>query len=202
MPGEPENEAALIRMAKTGCTEAFGVLVNRYEQRIYRLVYAITNNAKDAEDVLQETFLKAYAKVEQFRGDSQFYTWLVSIAINKGLTTLRGHHAPAWVSIDQSSDLEEAASAPRDIKDWRQNPEESYSSAELRAILSTALGDLEAPLRVIFALRDMEGFSSEETAKVLGLSVAALKTCLMQARLKLRKRLSVWFENPSALATR
>ena len=106
-----------------------------------------------------------------------------------------------WVSLDQPADTDEATSAPRDIKDWRDNSEESYARTGLRAILSNALENLETPLRVVFALRDIEGVSPEETATVLGLSVAAVKTRLMRARLNLRKRLSAWFENRSVLAT-
>ncbi len=202
MPAELDNEAALIHMTQTGCAESFGVLVGRYEQRIYRLGYAITKNPEDAEDVLQETFLKAYANIGQFRKDSRFYTWLFRIAINEALTKLRRRHAPTWISLDQPADTDEATPVSRNIKDWRHNPEERYSGNELQAILAKALEDLDTPLRVVFALRDVEGFSSQETARLLGLSVGTVKTRLMRARLKLRKMLSVWFENRSALPTK
>ncbi len=197
-----DNEAELIRMTQSGSPESFGVLVDRYEQRIYRLGYAITKNAEDAEDVLQETFLKAYANIGHFREDSQFYTWLFRIAINEALTKLRRRPASTWVSLDQPQDGDDAPSSPRDIKDWRLNPEESYSTKELRAILAEALEDLDTPLRVVFALRDVEGLSTQETARVLMLSVGTVKTRLMRARLKLRKRLSAWFEDRPVLARR
>jgi RNA polymerase sigma-70 factor, ECF subfamily len=202
MPAELDNEAALVRMTQMGCSDSFGVLVNRYEQRIYRLSYAITKNAEDAEDVLQETFLKAYTNIGHFRGESRFYTWLVRIAINEAIMKLRRRHASTWISLDQPAGTDEGTSAGRDIKDWRDNPEESYAKTELRAILSKALDGLRTPLRVVFVLRDIEGFSSEETARILGLSITAVKTRLMRARLKLREKLSVWFENRSVLATR
>jgi RNA polymerase sigma-70 factor (ECF subfamily) len=202
MPTQLDNEAVLVRSAQAGCSDSFGVLVNRYEQRIYRLSYAITKNAEDAEDVLQETFLKAYTNIGHFRGESRFYTWLVRIAINEALMKLRRHHASAWVSLDEPLENDEGTSTPKEIEDWRDNPEESYAKTELRAILSKALEDLRTPLRVVFVLRDIEGFSSEETARILGLSITAVKTRLRRARLKLRQRLSVWFENRSVLATR
>lgn len=202
MPAELDSEGVLIRMTQTGCGESFGALVSRYEQRIYRLGYVITTNAEDAEDVLQETFLKAYANIGYFRRDSRFHTWLFRIAINEALTKLQRRHASTWMSLDEPADTEEATSVPRDIKDWRPNPEESYRGTELRTILSKELEDLDTPLRVVFALRDIEGFSSEKTARLLGLPVAAVKTRLTRARLKLRKGLSVWFENRSVLATK
>lgn len=202
MHAELENEATLVQRAQMGCAESFGVLATRYEQRIYRLSYAITKNAEDTEDVLQETFLKAYTNVGNFRGDSRFYTWLVRIAINEGLMKLRRRHASAWVSVDQSADTDKETPVVIDIKDWRENPEESYSRTELRAILSKALENLQTPLRVVFVLRDIEGFPSEETARQLGLSNTAVKTRLRRARLKLRQNLSVWFGNRSVLAIR
>jgi RNA polymerase sigma-70 factor, ECF subfamily len=202
MPTQLDNEAVLVRSAQAGCNESFDVLVTRHEQRIYRLNYAITKNAEDAEDVLQETFLKAYANVGNFRGDSRFYTWLVRIAINEALMKLRRHHASAWVSLEEPVENDEGTSTSREIEDWRENPEESYSRTELRAILSKALEDLRTPLRVVFVLRDIEGFSTEETARLLGLSITAVKTRLRRARLGLRKRLSVWFEDSGVLATR
>lgn len=202
MSAELENEAALVRMTQKGCAESFRILVDRYEHRIYRLSCAVTENAEDAEDVLQETFLKAYANVGHFRGESRFYTWLIRIALNEALTKLRRRHASTLVSLDEPSDTDEATSAPRDIKDWRLNPEESYSRSELRAILFRALEDLATPLRVVFVLRDIEGLSCEETACVLGLSLAAVRARSLRARLKLRQKLSFWFENSSVLATR
>jgi RNA polymerase sigma-70 factor, ECF subfamily len=197
-----DNETEVVRMAQMGCTESFGILVNQYEQQIYRLSFALTKNAEDAEDVLQEAFLKAYAKIGGFRGESRFYTWLVRVAMNEALTKLRRRHDSSWVSLDEPADSDEPTSAPRDIGDWRDNPEESYSRTELREILSKTLEGLEAPLRLVFVLRHIADLSSEDTARVLGIPVATVKTRLMRARLKLRKRLSVWFGHRSALVAR
>jgi RNA polymerase sigma-70 factor, ECF subfamily len=197
MPVEFDNEIALVRLAQSGSAESFGILVNRYERQIYRLVRAVTINAEDAEVVLQETFLMAYANIHRFGGESRFYTWLVRIAMNEALSKLQLREVHTWVSFDEVAIAGEATSSPGKIKGWHHSPEESYSKPELFAILSQALEDLETPLRAVFALRDIEGFSSEETASILGLPLAAVTTRLTRARLKLRQNLSVWFENPA-----
>jgi RNA polymerase sigma-70 factor (ECF subfamily) len=194
-----ENEAVLVSVAQTGGAEAFAVLVKQYERQIYRLSKVVTGHPEDAEDVLQETFLKAYKNLRNFRGESRFYTWLVRIAMNEALTKLRQRNSSVWVSLDEPIDTDEPGAAPREINDWRDNPEEAYTKTELREILSKVLQDLETPLRVVFVLRDVEGLSCEETAVVTGLSVPAVKSRAMQARLKLRKKLSFWFEKRSAV---
>jgi len=197
MPVELDNEIALVRLAQSGSTESFEILVNRYEQRIYRFVRVVTKNDQDAEDVLHDTFLKAYANIQHFKGESRFYTWLVSVAMNEVLTRLNLRHAHTWISLSEPADTREVRLAQGNIKDWRHNPEAGHARAELTAILSNAIEDLETPLRVVFALRDIERFSDEETASILGLPLAAVTTRLTRARLKLRQNLSVWFENPA-----
>jgi len=195
-----ENEAVLVSDAQIGSAESFVVLVKRYERQIYRLSKAVTGNLEDAEDAFQETFLKAYKNIKQFRGESRFYTWLVRIAVNEALTKLRRRNSYTWVSLDEPIENDESATAPREIKDWRDNPEKSYNQTELREILSQALQDLETPLRAVFVLRDVEGLSCEETAMVTGLAVPAVKSRAMRARLELRKKLSFWFEKRSTVA--
>ena len=113
---------------------------------------------------------------------------------------MRQRDGPYWVSLDRPADADGPISVPGDIDDWRDNPEESYSKNELGAILSKTLQDLETPLRVVFVLRDIAGLSSEDAANVLGLSVPTVTRGLMRARLKLRDKLSVWFEEHPALA--
>ena len=201
MAAHLENEAALIRRAQSGDTESFSALVKQYERQIYRLSYAVTKNPEDAEDVLQETFLRAYANIGRFREESRFYTWLVRIAMNESITKLRRRHAPTWVSLDQPTP-EGSIPAFRDVADWREHPERSYTEAETRAILSKALLDLETQLRIVVVLRDIEGLSTEDTARVLRLSIAAVKSRLNRGRLKLRKRLSPWFENSAILTAK
>jgi RNA polymerase sigma-70 factor, ECF subfamily len=194
-----ENEAVLVSEAQRGSAESFAVLVKQYERPIYRLSKAVTGDQEDAEDVLQETFLKAYKNLGNFRGESRFYTWLVRIAMNEALTHLRRRNPSTWVSLDEPIDTDDSGPVTQEIKDWRDNPEECYSNTELREILSKALQDIEPPLRVVFVLRDVEGLSCEETAMVAGLSVPTVKSRSMRARLKLRKKLSFWFERRPAL---
>lgn len=198
---ELDNEIALIRLAQSGSTESFEILVNRYEQRIYRLVRVVTKNDQDAEDVLQATFLKAYSNIHQFEGESRFFTWLASIAMNGAVAKLQLRQALGWIPFDEAPVTDEVMSTPGDIRGWRHNPEDRYSKPELFAILCKALDDLETPFRAVFALRDMEGFSDQETASVLGIPHKAVRARLKWARLKLRQNLSVWFEELSVPAT-
>ncbi len=145
--------------------------------------------------------MNAYANIHRFKGDSRFFAWLVSIAINETVTKLYLHQVHTWVSFDEAERAGQVMSLPEDIRDWPQSPEEGYSKSELSEILSTALEDLETPTRIIFTLRDIDGLSLEETARVLGLPLAAVATLLTRARLKLREHLGVWFEDPSVPAT-
>jgi RNA polymerase sigma-70 factor, ECF subfamily len=198
---EFNDEIALVRLAQLGSTEAFGTLVSRYERRIYRLVRAVTKNNRDAEDAFEETFVNAYANIHRFKGDSRFYTWLVNIAINETVAKLYLREVHTWASFDEAERIGKVMSLPGDIRDWRDSPEEGYSKPELSEILSTALEDLATPMRIIFTLRDIDGLSLEETARILGLPLAAVTTLLTCARLKVRQNLSVWFEEPSVPAT-
>lgn len=194
-----QNEAVLVSEAQTGNAESFAVLVKQYERQIYRLSKVVTGHPEDAEDALQETFLKAYKNLKLFQGESRFYTWLVRIAINEALTKLRRRNSSPRLSLDEPI-VEESEMAPRQIRDWGENPEESYSQTELRKILAKSLQGLDPPLRLVFVLRDVDGLSCEETAGVTGLSVSAVKSRAMRARLKLRKKLSFWFEKHSTVA--
>ena len=134
--------------------------------------------------------MTVYAKIGHFRNGSRFYAWLVRLAMNEAVTKLRRGYATSWVSLGEPADSGESISALPDAAGGRDIPEESYSQTELRKRLSRALEGLEAPLRLVFVVPHIAGLSSEETARVLGLSVATVKTRLMRARLKLRKKLA------------
>jgi RNA polymerase sigma-70 factor (ECF subfamily) len=187
------DEAALVAQAKTGGEEAFTELVNRYEGNIYRLARHITQNPEDAEDVLQETFLKAYEHLADFQGNSKFYTWLVRIAVNQALMKLRKRKTDASVSLDDPFDTGEE-SLVREIAVWEPNPEQTYSQEEIRAILERAVDSLPPTFRAVFALRDIEELSTEETALALNLSIPAVKSRLLRARLRLREKLTRYFK--------
>lgn len=188
--GKPESE--LVAQAKAGSSEAFEELVNRYERRIFRLAMRLTGNTEDAEDVLQETFLKAFEHLPDFRQDSRFYTWLVRIAVNEGLMKLRKRRS------DRSEPLEDAVDddgqvIPRDFRDWKPNPEQLTSQEEMERILLGAAAQLPPSLRTVFMLRDVEELSTEETAQALNLTLGAVKARLFRARFQLREELSKTF---------
>jgi len=187
------DEAALVAQAQQGGVEAFTELVNRYEHNIYRLARHITQNPEDAEDVLQETFLKAYEHLGDFQGNSKFYTWLVRIAVNQSLMKLRKRKSDASVSLDDPFDTGEE-NLTREIAVWDPNPELTYSREEIRSILEKAVDSLPPTFRAVFALRDIEELSTEETAAALNLSVPAVKSRLLRARLRLREKLTRYFK--------
>jgi RNA polymerase sigma-70 factor (ECF subfamily) len=187
------DEAVLVAQAKDGDTRAFGDLVRRYEGKIFRLANHITQNREDAEDVLQETFMKAYEHLEQFKGDSKFYTWIVRIAVYEALMKLRRRKSDKSVSLDEQIDTGEDT-VVREIAAWGEDPEERFSREELGEILDGAVQSLEPPYRSVFVLRDIEELSTEETAEALGLSVPAVKSRLLRARLQLREKLTRLFK--------
>ncbi len=193
-PGTEEvhPDVALVARAREGDLQAFETLVRQYDRQVFRIAQHITQNKEDAEDVVQDAFLKAYEKLHQFQGNSKFYTWLVRIAVNESLMRLRKRRTGKMVSIDEDVETEEG-SMPRDLADWGPDPEQMYGQSELAEILRKTIQGLPPGFRVVFTLRDIEGLSTDETAEALGLSVPAVKSRLLRARLQLRERLSRYF---------
>jgi RNA polymerase sigma-70 factor (ECF subfamily) len=187
------DETALVAQSREGDTAAFGELVRRYEGKIFRLAQHVTQNREDAEDVLQETFMKAYEHLDQFQGNSKFYTWIVRIAVNQALMKLRRRKTDKSVSLDETIDTGEDTMV-REIAAWDEDPEQQFSRDELGGILDTAVQSLEPPYRSVFVLRDIDELSTEETAEALGLSVPAVKSRLLRARLQLREKLTRYFK--------
>jgi RNA polymerase sigma-70 factor (ECF subfamily) len=187
------EELALVQAAKRGDDSAFEELVRRYDRNVFRIAQHITQNREDAEDVVQEAFLKAYGNLAQFQEQSKFYTWLVRIAVNEALMKLRRRRPERMVSLDEEIKTEDD-SLPREIADWSPNPEQQYTQSELREILSKTIQGLPPGFRTVFVLRDVEGLSTEETASALDLSVPAVKSRLLRARLQLRERLGRYFQ--------
>jgi RNA polymerase sigma-70 factor (ECF subfamily) len=192
-PIDIDDEAAVVAQARLGDATAFSELLRRYEGKIFRLALHITQNREDAEDVLQETFLKAYEHLDQFQGQSKFYTWIVRIAVNQALMKLRKRKSDRSVSLDDTIDTGEDTVA-REIAGWDENPEQQYSREELSRILGGAVDDLAPIYRAVFVLRDVDELSTEETAEALGLSVPAVKSRLLRARLQLRDKLTRFFK--------
>jgi len=188
-----EDESAILALARTGDARAFSQLMERYDGKIFRLAQHITQNREDAEDVLQETFLKAYEHLDQFQGNSKFYTWVVRIAVNQALMKLRKRKTDRTVSIDEGIDTGEDT-VVREIAAWDENPEQKYSREELGEILDNAVQSLAPPYRTVFVLRDIDELSTEETAEALDLSVPAVKSRLLRARLQLREKLTRFFK--------
>src|SRR6478609_2112077 len=187
------DELILVQRAKGGDVSAFEELVKRYDRNGFRIAQHITQNREDAEDVVQDAFLKAYSNLEKFQEQSKFYTWLVRIAVNEALMKLRKRRPERFVSLDEDVKTEDD-SLPREVADWSPNPEQLYNQEELRDILSRTIQGLPPTFRTVFVLRDVEGLSTEETAEALDLSVPAVKSRLLRARLQLRERLNRYFK--------
>jgi RNA polymerase sigma-70 factor (ECF subfamily) len=187
------DEAALVARAKAGDAEAFSELVRHYDRRVYRMAKQITQNDEDTEDVLQETFLKAYTHLDDFQGNSKFYTWLVRIAVNEALMKLRKRRSDRTVPLDEPVDTGEDEIV-REIAVWDENPEQQYSREELADILDEAVKSLKPSYRNVFILRDIEELSIQETAEALNQSISAVKSSLLRARLQLREKLTRLFK--------
>jgi len=183
-----------IENLKSGDRREFARLVEMYSGRIYNLALRILNDPQDAEDVLQETFIKAYRALPSFEGRSKLSTWLFRIASNEALMLIRKSRPELILTMEQrdnqqvDTDLEEP-----EIVDWCCLPEKELLSTEARQFLDDAIQKLSASLRVVFVLRDIEGLSIRETSESLGISEAAVKIRLLRARLKLREELTEYY---------
>ena len=182
------DDVALANRAKQGDTGAFTDLVERYAPRVFRVARHITRNDQDAEDVLQETFLKAYSGLDQFLGHSKFYTWVVRIAVNEALMRMRRGKDRAMVSLDQEFETTDGWLL-REVPSGDETPEEIFGRVELSNYIAGAIDGLSETYRPVFVLRDVEGFSTEETGQMLELSESAVKSRLLRARLQLRQKL-------------
>lgn len=181
------DDMALVHACKQGDVNAFEKLVKRYDTRLFRIAQHVTHNREDAEDAVQEAFLKAFRNLGKFQEKSQFSTWLIRITVNESLMKVRKQRYTREVPIESDSHEE------IEIVDWSPNPEQLYRTSELRNILRSQLQELAPSLRVAFILRDIEGLSSEEAAHALEITVDALKARLWRARLKLRHLLTAYF---------
>jgi RNA polymerase sigma-70 factor, ECF subfamily len=188
-PAKPFHEEMLIQRIRNGEHELFYELIQPYERRVYAAAFAILRNEADAEDVAQEAVLKAFKHIGQFRAEARFSTWLTQITINEAHMWRRKQHASVMEPIVDRKD-EEGNYTPRDFADWREIPLETLERKEVRQKLGEALASLGEKYREIFVLRDMQHLSIEETAKILGISTASVKTRLLRARLMLRDLLA------------
>ena len=186
------QEYQLVTKARSGDLESFEALVNLYAKRIYHIAYKIVESIQDAEDVLQETFLKAFENLAKFRGESSFYTWIVQIAVNAALQRVKKRRSQT-VSLDglygDDDDFR-----PQQIVAWDETPEELYSREETQHILEEAIASLPTLYRTVFLLRDVENMPMADIARILEISLPAAKSRLIRARLELREVLSRYFK--------
>lgn len=194
------DDLTLVHTSKDGDVSAFGELVKRYDRKLFRIARHVTQNSQDAEEVVQDAFLKAFQHLSRFREDSKFSTWLIRITLNQALMRLRQQRLAREVSLENPHSEEN--NLPLDFADWAPNPEQLYRAAELKTMLRKALRKLSPGSRMVFVLRDIEGLSLEQTAEALGLSVGAVKARSWRARLQLRERLSKYFQQSKSAAVR
>jgi len=187
-----DSEQSLIARICNGESSLFAELVKPYERRVYVTALALARNEADAQDVAQEAILKAFANLRQFRGEARFSTWLIQITVNEARMRQRKQHADLFEPIVELKD-EEGAYTPRDFADWREIPSEALERSEIRVLLTKALASLAQKYREVFLLRDVEHMSIEETAQLLGIPIASVKTRLLRARLMLRDILAPAF---------
>ena len=192
------DDMELVHACKKGDVAAFEQLVKRYGRRLLRISQTVTRNREDAEDAVQEAFLKAFQNLAEFREDSQFSTWVIRITVNQSLMKLRKQHTQKEVSLDEDFQSDGDV-LPLDVPDRAPSPEQLCWASELRIILVRTVEELRPLLRTVFVLRDVEGLSIEQTAQVLNLSQSAVKARLWRVRLHLRERLNRYFDERTTL---
>jgi len=189
-----ENKPEIsIEALKSGNRDEYSKLVESYSGMIYRLALKMVGNPTDAEDVLQNTFLKAFQHIGEFEGRSNLSTWLYRIGANEALMMIRKHHPEMVLGEVGLDEAEQGDLFPSQFTDWCCLPEDEFLTSESKAALDQAIQHLPETLRIVFLLRDIEGLSIEETGNTLGLSETNVKTRLLRARLRLREELSDYY---------
>jgi RNA polymerase sigma-70 factor, ECF subfamily len=190
---DPAGERTLVVAAKNGDEQAFETLFKRYQRKTLAVVLRYTRVVEDAEDIVQQTFYKAFVHLCQFQGESSFSTWLTRIAINEALMFLRRIGAVREVSIDDIRDAQGSA-ASLGIPDSNADPETRCSQREEVRILSKAVRNLSPGLRTTIALSELRELSTSETARHMGLSVAAVKARIFRGKRELRQELASYLK--------
>ena len=190
VPQPDSMETALIDRCLGGDHEAFYELMRPYERGVYFAAMGVLNNPADAEEVAQEAVLKAFNNLSRFRREAKFSTWLIQITINEARMKVRKNRIHLYESIDEQKSDEEGDYLPKDFADWRDIPSEALERKELKEALKRALSSLDAKYREVLILRDVQHMSIIETAKVLGITEASVKTRLLRARLQMRDALA------------
>jgi RNA polymerase sigma-70 factor, ECF subfamily len=194
-----EDDLLLVERVLAGDRRAFEPLVRRHERRVFRVTLAVLGNIEDAEEVMQDTFVKAFRHLDQFRREARFTTWLTRIAINEAI-----QKRSTWKNLVPLAEAETAKEqfTPKRHESWKSNPEQFYAKQEIHRIIEDAIQSLPEIYREAFILRDIEELNAEEAAQALGITVAALKSRLLRARLMMRESLAEKFEEPPTLKTK
>ena len=199
-PETPETPAPtdeeLVERARNKDFAAFEQLLDRYEDKIFRLAYRFVRNESEAKEVLQDTFLSIWRKLDTFKGDSQFGSWLYRVAANTALMRLRAQRRHPEVSTEELpvGYLDNYGQLPPAGENWAKRPDDELQSDELRRHIQAAVDALPEIYRTVFLLRDVEGLSTEETGEILSISVPTVKTRLHRARIALRDTISGYFD--------
>ncbi len=192
------SDDELIARARAKDFAAFETLLGRYEDKVYRLAFRIVRNETDAKEILQETFVSIWRKLDTFKGDSQFGSWVYRIATNAALMRLRSQRRHPEVSTEELpiGYLDNYGQPMAAGENWSKRPDDQLQSSELRTHIQTAVDALPDIYRTVFIVRDVEGLSTEETAESLGISVPTVKTRLHRARIALRDAIGGYFDRP------
>src|SRR5947209_426235 len=182
------DEAQIIASILAGNSHLFHDLIRPHERSVYAMALSLLHNEADAEDVAQEAFLKAFRNLRNFRGESKFSTWLISITLNEARGRLRSKKNIKLESLDEPREGEGTVT-PALLRDWREIPSEALERKEIRQMLQQAITDLPLIYREVFLLRDVEDLSVNQSAEALGISVASVKVRLHRARMMLQKKL-------------
>lgn len=191
-----DDDLLLLDRILAGDAPAFEELVEKHEQRVYRIAMAITGNHQDAEEATQDTFLKVHQHLGNFQRTSKFTTWLTRIAVNEALQIRRRQRVTE--SLDDLTATDEGI-VPKQLQDWHDDPEKMYTKQQMREIVEQAIQSMAPQYREAFVLRDVQGLTTEEAAEALGISRPALKSRLMRARLMMRETLAIHFQRPPSL---
>lgn len=190
-----DSDEDLVARARAKDFVAFEKLLDRYEDRIFRLAFRFVRNESEAKEILQDTFLTIWRKLDTFKGDSQFSSWLYRVAANAALMRLRAQRRHPEVSTEDLpiGYLDNYGQLPPATENWAKRPDDELQSDELRRHIQAAVDALPEIYRTVFLIRDVEGLSTEETAEVLQISVPTVKTRLHRARIALRDAISGYF---------
>src|SRR6516164_337147 len=188
------RETELIQRVCSGDHEAFYELMKPYEKAVYFAARSVTGNPADAEEVAQEAVLKAFNNLSRFRLESKFSTWLIQITINEARMRLRKERRHLYESIDEQARDNEGDYIPKDFADWRDIPSEELQRRELRDALERAMAALDSKYREVLICRDVQHLNIAETAQILGITEASVKTRLLRARLQMRDALAPGFD--------